>query len=81
MRVKSGQSAGEFGVIPRGEARRATVSPYKPAMKLRTLLSIALLVSLAACGRVRENPSSGPSSPADNNPKGSVKLLLVEGQK
>lgn len=46
---------------------------------LRTLVSIALLVSLASCGRVRENPASGPSSPADNNPKGSVKLTFTYG--
>lgn len=48
-------------------------------MKLRTVLSIALLVFLAACGKVRENPSSGPSSPANNNPKGSVTLTFTYG--
>lgn len=55
------------------------MSPYKSPMKLRTVLSIALLVFLAACGKVRENPSSGPSSPANNNPKGSVTLTFTYG--
>jgi Ca-activated chloride channel family protein len=47
-------------------------------MKLRTLLPIVLLLSLAAC-RVREQPVSGSSSPADSNPKGSVKLTFTYG--
>lgn len=47
-------------------------------MKLRTLVSIVLLISLAACGRVREQAGDTPS-PADNNPKGSVKLTFTYG--
>jgi len=48
-------------------------------MKQRTFVTIALVVSLAACGRVREHPSSASSSPADSNPKGSVKLTFTYG--
>src|SRR5882757_1958516 len=48
-------------------------------MKLRTFIPIVLLVSLVACGRARENSGSGTSSPADSNPKGSVKLLFTYG--
>jgi Ca-activated chloride channel family protein len=47
-------------------------------MKLRTLLSIALLVVLPAC-RVREHSGTSASSPADSNPKGSVKLTFTYG--
>src|SRR5258706_8381952 len=47
-------------------------------MKLRTLVSIALLMSLAAC-RAREHSGSGSWSPADSNPKGSVKLTFTYG--
>jgi Ca-activated chloride channel family protein len=40
---------------------------------------IVLLMSLTACGRLREHSGSGPSSPASNNPKGSVKLTFTYG--
>ena len=48
-------------------------------MKLRTVGPILLLVCLAACGRVRETNSGATSSPADSNPKGSVKLIFTYG--
>ena len=48
-------------------------------MKLKTLVPVALLLTLAACGRVREHSGSESSSPAASNPKGSVKLTFTYG--
>jgi Ca-activated chloride channel family protein len=49
-------------------------------MKLRTLIPIVLLASLAACGRNREHGDNGSApSPAEQNPRGSVKLTFTYG--
>ncbi|HSY50747.1 MAG TPA: VWA domain-containing protein [Thermoanaerobaculia bacterium] len=48
-------------------------------MKLKTFVPIAILLSLAACGRVREQIGSESTTPAARNPKGSVKLTFTYG--
>jgi Ca-activated chloride channel homolog len=48
-------------------------------MKLKTFVPIAILLSLAACGRVREQTGSESTTPAARNPKGSVKLTFTYG--